>query len=62
MADAACAIFRRGSRGAGDRFHIDKVALREESVTGFDGCAAMPGVEPRTGLFLDGHRESGGEK
>ncbi len=53
MADAAYAIFRRDSRSATGRFHIDEAVLREEGMTDFDGYAVTPGVEPYTDLFLD---------
>ncbi len=53
MADAACAIFRRDSRGATGNFYIDEAVLREEGVTDFDAYAVTPGVKPWTDLFLD---------
>jgi citronellol/citronellal dehydrogenase len=53
MADAAYAIFKRGSRGATGNFYIDEAVLREEGVTDFDAYAVTPGARPYTDLFLD---------
>ena len=55
MADAAYAIFTRGSRepGASGNFYIDEDVLRAAGVTNFERYAVTPGVSLYPDLFLE---------
>ena len=53
MADAAYAIFNRGSRGATGNFYVDEAVLREEGMTDFERYAVTPGAGLYADLFLD---------